>query len=323
MTSLISMIRRARFLILVLGVLTLTITSLSLWRSSALHKDNSADLKGEFHARIRDGVGREVKFASPGDTDGAVRASVNSLDNFIFKRSGVRFSGPTKNRLAEMELRALAGTTKRLSAAELSDVLTATALERISSLTDEEVLHADDCLRGFKAPDLPQRYRGRGAIHLPGRLVFMSTEKFVNQVKAMRDHAGGPMGEVYRGATRTVVDDQVQKRLGLLRDAVPEQFGGFGSAVNGSAGVTPLQALLIAYSLAASDLLTDSEANLDKHLRGLQAAMTNKSGENYPSPQGHFAYGVNGYLDSTPLDLLFDQRTLDRLLDHIAERSAQ
>ena len=325
MKQLLIIFRRARFLILVLGVLTLMIAIVSVWRTSALQQDKQADMKRQFHERIRDGVGREVKFASPGDPPGAVRASVNSVDNFIFKRSGVKLSGRTKNRLAEMEQRTLNGSTRRLTAAELGDVLTATALERISVLTDEEIVHADDSLRGFNAPDLPQRYRGRTGISLPGHLIFISTEKFVNQVKAMRDQATTPLGEVFRGAAHRVVDDHVQKTVSLFSEAVPEQFGGawnVSSNSPGDLGITPLQAVLIAYSLAGQDFLCDSEANLNKQLKGVQAGLTRISGENYPSPEGHFAYGVNGYLASSPLDLIFDERTVNRLLDHLEERSA-
>src|SRR5438046_1340071 len=83
---------------------------------------------------------------------------VNSVDNFIFKRSSVKLSGPTKTRLAEMERLTLNGGTRRLSISELNDVLTTTAFERLGRLTDEEILHVDDTLRGFNAPDLPRRF---------------------------------------------------------------------------------------------------------------------------------------------------------------------
>jgi hypothetical protein len=322
MKPLLIVFRRARFLILVLGVLPLAIAAFGLWNSSAVPKDSPADMKRQFHARIRDGLGREVKFASPDDPPGAVHASVNSVDNFIFRRSGVKLSGPTKNRLAEMEQRTLAGTTRRISAAELGDLLAATAFERISRLSDEEILSADNSLRGFNAPDLPQRYRSRKAIHLPGELIFISTERFVSQVKAMRDQAVSPLGEVFRGAGRSIVHDHTKKRASLFSEAVPEQFGAVSSTTQSGGGFTPLQAVLIAYSLGSGDMLCDSEANLNKELKGLQSGFTRISGENYPSPAGHFAYGVNGYINSSPLDLIFDERTVTRLLDNIEERSA-
>lgn len=309
---------------LALGVLGLMVAALSMWRSSALKTDKQAEEKRQFHARIRDGVGREVQFASPGDPSGVVRSSVNSVDNFIFKRSGVRLSGATKTRLAEMEELTLSGSTRRLSISELDQVLTDTAFERLGRLTDEEVLHVDDTLRGFKAPDLPKRYTRR-AINLPGQSVLISSERFMDQLKAMRDQTNTPLGEVLKAATHREVQKNVHRQVRDLSEAVPEKFIGAWDTPNdreGDTGVTPLQAVLIAYSVASSDLLIDSEANLTKRMKGNQVGLTRINGEKYPSPEGHLAYGVNGYITSTPLDLVFDEQTINRLLDHIQERSA-
>jgi hypothetical protein len=57
-------------------------------------------------------------------------------------------------------------------------------------------------------------------------------------------------------------------------------------------------------------------------MKGLQDGLMRNLGEKYPSPEGHFALGANGYITSTPLDLVFDEQTLNRMLDHIQERSA-
>jgi hypothetical protein len=80
--------------------------------------------------------------------------------------------------------------------------------------------------------------------------------------------------------------------------------------------------VLIAYSAVTTDFLEYSEANLNKFMNGMQKARTERWGQNYPSPEGHRAFGVNGYLVSSPLDLVFDERTVNRMLDHIQERSA-
>ncbi|MBC8031462.1 MAG: hypothetical protein H7Z16_15240 [Pyrinomonadaceae bacterium] len=324
MKHLLLLFRRARFFLLVLGLLGISAAAISTWRSSALKTDEEAEGKRQYHARIRDGVGREVQFASPGDAPGLIRSSVNSVDNFIFKRSGVKLSGPTKNRIAEMEQRTLNGEARRLTVSELNDVLTATAFERLGRLTDEEILHIDDNLRGFNAPDLPKRYTRR-VIHLPGRGVLISRDEFLEQVKAMRAETNTLLGQVLKAATHREVQRNVHRRIRDLSEAVPEKFVGAWDTTNdreGDRGVTPLQAVLIAYSVASSDLLSDSEANLTKRMKGNQAGLTRINGERYPSPEGHLAYGVNGYITSTPLDLVFDEQTINRMLDHIQERSA-
>lgn len=324
MKHLLSIFRRARVFLFVLAGLGLTIAVTSLWRSSALKADKEAEGKRQYHARIRDGVGREVEFALPGDPVGRIHASVNSVDNFIFKRSGVKLSGATKNRIAEMEQRTLNGEAKRLTVSQLNDVLTDTAFERLGRITDEEILHVDETLRGFNAPNLPKRF-GRRAINLPGQSVFISREKFVEQVKAMRNQTTTPLGHVLHGATHRAIRDVVHRRVSTFSEAVPEKFTGAWDLTNnreGTTGLTPLQAVLIAYSTASMDLLIDSEAGVIKEMKSLQAGLSRIDGEKYPNPEGHLAYGVNGYLTSTPLDLVFDEQTINRLLDHIQERSA-
>ncbi|HKO44188.1 MAG TPA: hypothetical protein VJU84_13005 [Pyrinomonadaceae bacterium] len=324
MTQLLFLFRRATAIALVLGALGLVVTVVSIWKSYALQADHQADGKRRFHERIRDGVGREVQFASPGDPPGIVRAAVNSVDNFIFKRSGIKFSGATKDRLAEMEQRALNGETKRLTISELNHILTATAFERLGTLTDEEILHIDDTLRGFNSPDLPSKLRRRDIL-LPGRVVAIPKDRFVDQLKAVREQTRTDLGDVLRGDTHRAIEDTVQKRVSALSEAVPEKFGGVWNVAgnrDGGSGVTPLQALLIAYSAATTDLLCDSEANLNKYMMDMQKGRTRHLGENFPSPEGHHAFGVNGYLVSSPLDVIFDERTVNRMLDHIEGRSA-
>ncbi|OLE51550.1 MAG: hypothetical protein AUG51_22470 [Acidobacteria bacterium 13_1_20CM_3_53_8] len=280
-------------------------------------------MKRHFHARIRDGVGREVQFASLGDSFGVVRDSVNSVDNFIFKRSGVKLSGPTKNRLAAMEASTLSGARRRLTMSELSDVLSETALERLSRLSDQEITHVDDALRGFNAPDLPESFRRRTAIKAQvGMSTIISSERFVAEMKAMRRRS---IEGAFRDVAHRAVEDNVKRVARVLSGAVPEQFGGAWNVANdteGSMGVTPLQAVLITYSAASQDILCDSEENLNKRMQGIQAGLTRVSGQNYPSPDGHTAYGVNGYLVSSPLDIVFDERTVNSILDRIEERSA-
>ena len=324
MKHLLLIFRRTRSFLLVLGALGITVAAISIWKSAALKADKEAEGKRQYHARIRDGVGREVQFASPGDAPGRVRSSINSVDNFIFKRSGVKLSGPTKNRIAEMEQRTLNGEARRLTISQLNDVLTETAFERLGRLTDEEVLHIDDTLRGFKAPDLPKRFTRR-AINLPGQSVLISTDKFVDQVKAMRGETNTTLGEVLKAATHREVQKNVHRQIRDLSEAVSEKFVGAWDTTNdreGDTGVTPLQAVLIAYSTASMDLLIDSEAGVIKEMKSLQTGLSRIDGEKYPNPEGHLAYGVNGYLTSTPLDLVFDEQTINRMLDHIQERSA-
>src|ERR1051325_6352816 len=111
-----------------------------VWRSFAIPKQ---PIGSSIHESIRRGLGSEVKFASPGDPKGQIIASVESVDNFLFERAGLRMSKETKDRLAKMEENTLNGTTRRLSAEDIVVSLTGTINERLSYLTDQEIDFAE------------------------------------------------------------------------------------------------------------------------------------------------------------------------------------
>ncbi|HYX28491.1 MAG TPA: hypothetical protein VE863_07985 [Pyrinomonadaceae bacterium] len=213
-----------------------------------------------------------------------------------------------------MEANTLSGASRRISPDELSAILAQTALERISNLSDADIDHATEALRGFDAADLPDSFRrGRNTIKLrASQGSSLKPEEFVAQAKAIRS-ADSVSKSLFQGAAKTAIGNELQKRSHSLSDAIPERFG--------SSGLTPIQAVLMAYSIAADDPLTDSAANLQKHMIEVRDGFTRITGQPYANPQGHLAYGNNGYLFSTPLDLAFDDVTVNLLLDHIAERS--
>ena len=49
----------------------------------------------------------------------------------------------------------------------------------------------------------------------------------------------------------------------------------------------------------------------------VQQEMIKRKGK-YPSPSGHKAYGDNGYLYSSPVNILFDETEQMRLLDRVS-----
>ncbi|MDT4952540.1 MAG: hypothetical protein QOJ02_678 [Acidobacteriota bacterium] len=324
----LTFLKHVRYAVFALVLACAVIVTASVWHSSAVRFSDKATLKRQFHARIRDGVGREVGLAKRGDSSGQIRVAVNSVVNFIEKRSGIKLSEETKSRLAAMEERTQNGAGRRLATNELGDVINATILGRLSTLSDQEIAYVDDTLRGFNAPDLPKNFDR--TFELPGGIVLIGipSEKTVARLKAVRDQLGTPAGEVFEGMARKVVRERVQNRAQYLSEAVPEQFGNMWDVSNNressiaDGGITPLQAFLIAYSLASDDYLSDSQDSLNKRMRGHQASLVEACGK-YPSPAGHYAYGVNGYLFSSPLDLMFDEQTVNRLLDRIEERSAK
>ena len=86
---------------------------------------------------------------------------------------------------------------------------------------------------------------------------------------------------------------------------MPEQFS--NARTN---GVTPLQAVLITYSIAADDDLSGSQQDLK------EAAFASRAGDRK-------AFGVDGYVFRTPTSLMFNKKTTARLLDHFGRRAGK
>jgi hypothetical protein len=294
------------------------VASLTLWHSAAVERNKSVAEKQEFNARLREADFAAHAVAQPGDHPDNVRAATNSVAQFIFSRSGVRLGGPAKDRLAELEAQTIVGARHRLTGDELSDVLSGVAQERIAALSDAQISHAAEVLRGFDAPDLPDSFRrGRAKVKLrASKAGGLSPEQFVAQAKALRG-ADDASRAIFKGALRTAIGQEINDRLTYLHEANPDLF----SPAND--GLTPTQALLITYAVASDDQLADSAAHLRQRMSSIQANIAQLTGQSYPGPEGHLAYGPNGYVFSTPLDLVFDEQTVALLLERIAERSAR
>src|SRR5438477_9014078 len=74
--------------------------------------------------------------AGPSDD---TQKKVESTTRFIYERSGVELNAELKKRLAAMEQRSLDGPFGRITVRELVDILTDLAVERLSSLSDQEI----------------------------------------------------------------------------------------------------------------------------------------------------------------------------------------
>src|SRR5882724_1129781 len=284
--------RRALYIAAMITLTCALVIGVSLWRTAAVRDDPTTAGKERFKASVRDGVGREVRFGRNGDDRNSVRASVESAVQFMRKRSGVDLRGQTKTRLADMETRVLAGASRRITTDELSEILAATAVERIAVANDEEIGRAVETLRGFDAPDLPSGFRNsRAHVRLRASApTDLTPEQLTLRVKAVR--AADPITrELLKIMVKRAVGDELQKRTKSLGETVPEQFGAVASE-----GYTPLQAVLIAYSVASDDLLADSADNLQRRLKGIHDGIERLTGQPYPRSEGHFAYGPNGYL---------------------------
>lgn len=162
-------------------------------------------------------------------------------------------------------------------------------MERVATLTDRDIDFAEKIFR--RDGDLIA-LRGDGERAAMPEEFKVMTKSFREQCRK-RDKAA-------RDAIRLVIEEEVEERFTLFSEATPDQFGRAKEE-----GVTPLQALLIAYSVVGDDYLDGSQEDLQKDAPELAKR------------KGKKAYGVNGYRFSTPINIVFDRRTTSGLLDRI------
>lgn len=239
----------------------------------------------------------------------AINSANENLSTFIYTRSGVQLTQSAKNLMKDTEERAWA-QSRRITPSELSQILADAAIERLANSTEAEVNQAAEALRGFTAPDLPSGFvQGRNTVRLRANGEgTMTVAGFITDVNSIRN--SGVEGNKLLVSTitnRTALE--VERRVKLLSEASPEAYG------NLEESVTPMQAILIAYSIVADDPLTYNDAGLQARMESVRQGIAQTTGQSYPSPEGHRAFGTNGYLYSSPANLLFNEATVTRILN--------
>jgi hypothetical protein len=263
---------------------------------------------------VREGLGSEVLLASQPQQ---ARASIDSIANFISERAGVELPDSAKARLSVMEYDVLNGERRRIMPEELSGILVDTALERVRATTDAEIMQAADTLRGFNAPDLPEQVQAtRNRVRIRANGESISVGQAVTWAREIRDRSHIPLllGPMI-GVAREIADGVVKDRVDLFSESVPEQWGDVKTR-----GLTPAQAVLVIYSAASDDYLWHSNWDLQRQMKSTEQTMETELGH-YPSSGGRKPYGQNGYLYSTPLEMIFDEHTTNRFLDRVEQRS--
>lgn len=292
-----------------LTALVLTFASLALVAAgvnvSALKggANNSAldDRTKTLHIQLRNGLGKEVRLDQVKNSPGHIRHAVESAAKFIENRSGLVISEAVKARLAKLEQRTIARQGRRVTTDELVDVLTATTVERLSSLTDDEIAQAAAALNNNG--EIILRANGAGGTD---SAEFEGTAKTMRALSREGD-------ENFKGLVRAAVHEEVRSRLNVYGEALPLHFGRAKRL-----GVTPLQAVLVAYSVASDDFMGHSQETLNARQQQLYAEMKDRGHKGGRKPAK--AYGSDGYLFAAPLDLLLNEATMNWLLERLAER---
>lgn len=294
----------------VTACLVLAITIVGYFKSNKSSaqsgRQTSQAQQDAFIARVKDGVGTEVYFAKSSSKDDIDR-SVNSVANFIYSRSGSMLSANVKAQLVNMETQTLSGSSPFISSDMVAVSVKQLVMDRLSLLSDSEIDATVSSLRGFDAVDLPNTSRmfRDNNIKVRGNwIIKISPDEAKRKLNALRDKSAQIMFEPNLDNT--------------LRMGIDRQFVSLSSAMtsdfSSSDKLSPVKAFLLAYSSVADDPLADSQVNVQKRMADMQAKLTKFAG-NYPSAQGHFPYGDNGYFYASPLSVFFNDYTQLNLLN--------
>jgi hypothetical protein len=302
-----NILRQRKSLAAALTLFCVALAGLGVWRvtgkvSPPVTKYTPEEGKQDRQNRALRGIGSSVRFAHGADAPGQVDDSVESVAGFIYERSNVKMTEESKKSLAKAERDVLKGKGRRLSVDELTDAITDITVEQLAIVSDGAVEWAADTYD--KTPDGEIRTRESG------KWGTLTRQEFVDQVKAARDWSQNGDAAV-RAALRPLVAEEVNSRVAALGEDLPEQFGDAQAA-----GVTPTQAVVVAYSVAADDPLLGSREDLakEKVLRRMLDKQTRAAKKAQQRPESDKPYGANGFLHSSPVTLLFNHVTVEKLV---------
>ena len=296
--SLIKGLQRRPSIAIATVLCLLVLGGIAVWISSRQPAKASAHDKQHLQKQLRKGVGSEVRFAlRPDQTQNAVASAAE----FIHWRSGLRMSDETKKKIARAESEVLSGASPYITINELTENMTAVVMDRLATLTDEEIQWAAEASTDANG-DIRSRADGKWGV--------LTKKDLVHQAKAGRQWS--KRGDfALRDALRSMIEGEVNDRVSALSEASPEQF-----AQAAEQGVTPTQALIIAYSVATDDPLTDSRSDIQQ--AQVQRRIDNRETREQRNAQKNVSlrpYGPHGFLHPSAPQLFFNKDAVDSLLN--------
>ena len=295
---LIKGLRRSRLMAITLAAAFFVVGGVVFWHASRLPAEASSEVKQNSKERLQRGVGSEVRFASrPEQVDEAV----GSAADFIYWRSGLRMSDETRKSLAKAESDVLKGKARRITLGELTDDLTSSVVEKLAVATDEEI---------EQAADASTNSNGEISSRADGRWGVLTKNEFIRQAKSAREWSR--QGDsALPAALHPMIEEEVNGRAAALAAALPEQFGGAATQ-----GVTPTQALLIAYSVGTDDPLADSRGDVERAFvqQRMDARLTREQKKAQKNVSGR-PYGERGAMHPSAASLFF-KTAVGKLLSH-------
>lgn len=296
--SLIKGLQRRPLIAIATVLACLVPAGIAVWDSSPLPAKASVEDKQHLQNQLRKGIGSEVRLASrPEQADEAVASAAE----FIHSRSGLKMSDEMKKKLAKAESDVLSGKSRYITVSELTDDMTTVVIDRLATLTDKEILDATEA-----SSDANGEIRSRA----DAKWGVMSKSELIQQAKVGREWSQrGDVG--LQTGLRSMIEAEVNDRVSMLSTLLPEQFGNANSQ-----GVTPTQALLIAYSVAADDPLTNSRSDIAEMLK--QKRMDERQTREERKAQKNISgrpYGPHGLLHPSAPQLFFTRNSVNQLLN--------
>ncbi len=263
-----------------------------------------------YKQQVRNGLAEAnvPKSANPGE----IEAGVNSLSDFVYNRSGVQLSFVNKNHLRTTEQN-FSTDSRKVRSKVLAQIISKIAVEQIPQLSDAQIASITDSFRGFYAPGVPAAYaqsRNYTAMRASGR-GRLPVEQFKKEFTDLRN--GGIESRLAQSMIYVAVYDEVETKMRAITDADPQFFGPDST-------MTPMQAVLVTYAVVTDDGLANDQTTLNQKLQTFHQSLQQVSGHNFPSPQGHKAFGDNGYFFSSPASFLLSEANINRLIGLIQER---
>lgn len=271
--------------------------------------------------------GARIAYARPATDSGQLEyglgavslSDVESVASFIQRRSGTALSGTVKSRLLSLQTQVQSGTRRKLTVSDFSRILTEVLLEDVEGLSDTDIAYIANSMRTVPAWDAPSdivtMLRETGGIVLP-------PNEFVSYAKAFRDESTAE-AIAWRNSSADRLQQEVKTRLQWYGEVLPSWQGAITS------GVTPSQAILVAYSVVSDDPMLGSDADLRQTMQNVHNFLSQEyaskpsfvqlQAASQAALQTQSPYGTTGYLFSSPLKFFFDETTLSRLLQRMEE----
>lgn len=287
-----------RPLIATTSVLACVVVGVAVWQASRQPATAAFEGKQQLQNELRKGIGSEVRFASRAE---AAEDAVASAADFIHRRAGWTMSDDFKKRLAKAERDVLNGKSRYIGVSELTDNMTSAVVDRLATLTDKEIDAATE-----DSTDENGEIRSRAN----AKWGVLTKHALIQQAQAGREWSRRGDAALQVGL-RSMIEGEVNERVSTLGTNLPEQFGNANSK-----GLTPTQAFMIAYSVAADDPLTNSQSDLAEMLKQQRMA-AGITREQWQAQKNNSTrpYGPRGWLHPSAAQLFFTRNSVNKMLN--------